>query len=440
MNKKIHLTGFMLYCPAPHMILSWVYPPEKIRHQWHEVEYWAEIAQTLERGKFDLFFFADSLGGGIDPVTVRRAIQFPRHDPLTLVPYLAAVTKKLAFAVTMSTTFYPPYLLARKLASIDHITKGRIGWNIVSSITSSEARNFGMEDLPPHDERYERAQEFMEVVYKLWNSWDDGAVLMDMEKGLFADPDKIHPINFHGRWHDVQGPLAVLPSPQGVPYLFQAGSSDRGRDFAAKHAECVFGTSLEPQQMRALVGDIRDRAEKNGRDPMSIKFIWSAQPLVAPSESEARTRHSEIRERIPIEAQISLMSTHFNCDLTQFDLDTPVRELVIDVQGTQGMFEAYQRGRDDITLREIARTYLSSREDSPLVGTPEQVSDYFAYLIEEGGGDGFQISPSYYAPDFYKDIVDMLIPVMQKRKLVQSEYGDEKSLRERMQANRAGFA
>ncbi|MBT6986143.1 MAG: LLM class flavin-dependent oxidoreductase [Rhodospirillaceae bacterium] len=433
MNKKLHLTGFMLYCPAPHMIMSWVYPPDKIRHQWYEIEYWAEIARTLERGKFDMFFFADGLGGGINRASVRYAIQFPTHDPLTLVPYLAAVTEKLGFAVTMSTTFYQPYMLARKLASIDHITKGRIGWNIVSSISSGEARNFGMDALPPHDERYDRADEFMDVVRKLWKSWDDGAVLMDMENALFAVPEKIHKIDHKGKWFDVQGPLAVLPSPQGVPYLFQAGSSDRGRDFAAKHAECVFGSSAGTKQMRAMVDDIRDRAERYGRDPEKIKFIWSAQPLVAASESEARTRHAEIRARIPLEAQLSLMSAHFNCNLTRYDLDVPVRQLDLDIQGTRGMLETYMRGNKDITLREIAGTYLSSSDDSPMVGTPEQVADYFAYLIEEGGGDGFQITPSYYAPDFYMDIVDLLVPVLQKRGMLRKDYGNEATLRDRMQ-------
>ena len=434
MIKKIHLTGFMIYCPAPHMIMSWVYPREKIRHQWHDIEYWAEIARTLERGKFDLFFFADGLGGGTNPESVRYAIQFPTHDPLTLVPYLAAVTDRLGFAVTMSTTFYPPYLLARKLASIDHVTKGRIGWNIVCSIASGEARNFGMDRLPPHDERYDRAEEFMEVVYRLWRSWDDDAVLMDMDNGIFAQPEKIHKIDHKGQWFNVQGPLAVLPSPQGVPYLFQAGSSERGREFAAKHAECIFGAASGTKQMHALVDDIRNRAERYGRDPERIKFIWSAQPLVAHSEAEARTRHAEIRARIPLEAQLSLLSAHLNCDLKKYDLDTPVRELDLVVEGTRGMLESYMRGRPDVTLRDIARTYLSSSDDSPMVGTPEQVAEYFVYLLEEGGGDGFQITPSYYAPDFYRDIVDQLVPVLQKRNLMRTDYGNETTLRERMQS------
>jgi long-chain alkane monooxygenase len=432
MTRMIHLTGFMLYSPAPHMIMSWVYPRAKIRHQWHEIEYWSEIARTLERGCFDMMFFADGLGGGTNRASVRYAIQFPTHDPLTLIPYLAAVTDRLCFAATMSTTFYPPYLLARKLTSLDHITKGRIGWDIVSSIASGEARNFGMDTLPPHDERYDRADEFMDVVQALWRSWDDDALLMDHENGVFANPDKIRKIDFKGKWFKVQGPLAVQPSPQRIPYLFQAGSSDRGREFAARHAECVFGAAAGTARMRELVDDIRTRAARYGRDPNQIKFVWSAQPLIATSEHEARSRHAEIRGRIPLEAQLALMSAHFNYDVSKLPLDVPIQELALKVEGTRGMLESYMRGDPTVTLRRIASTYLSSSDNSPMVGTPKQVADYFAYLIDEGGGDGFQITPSYYAPDFYADIVDLLVPELQRRGMMRTAYGNAPTLRHTM--------
>ncbi|MBE3604721.1 LLM class flavin-dependent oxidoreductase [bacterium] len=188
-EKLMHLTGFVIYCPAPHTMMSWIYPRDKIRWSWHQNEYWRSIAQTLERGKFDMMFFADGWGGG-NEASVRYAIQFPNHDPLVLIPYLAGFTRKLGFAVTMSTTFYPPFMLARKLATLDHISGGRIGWNIVTSFGASEARNFGMDRMVPHDERYERADEFMEVCYRLWDSWESDALKMDMENGVFADPKK----------------------------------------------------------------------------------------------------------------------------------------------------------------------------------------------------------------------------------------------------------
>ena len=429
MIRPMHLSGFMIYCPAPHMIMSWVYPRAKIRHQWTDVEYWVEIAQTLERGKFDLFFFADGWGGGTNDATVRYAIQFPTSDPLCLIPYLAAETTKLGFAATMSTTFYPPYMLARKLATLDHVTKGRIGWNIVSSIAKGEARNFGMDDLPPHDERYDRADEYMEVCYQLWNSWEDDALLMDMENGIFADPAKIHKINFEGQWNRVQGPLTVIPSPQRQPYLFQAGQSERGREFAAKHAECIFAAATGTKEMREFSDDIAARCERNGRDPGHLKILWGAQPLVADNEAEAQTRQREIRERIPLEASLALMSAHFNYNLNELDIDKPVGDL--NVPGTQGMLEAYTQSKPDITLREIAGSYLSGSDGGSMVGTASQVADHLIYLLEEGGGDGFQITPSYYAPDYFADLNQMLIPELQRRGVFRSEY-DDSTLRSRM--------
>lgn len=431
MDKQMHLTGFMLYCPAPHMIMSWVYPREKIRHQWTEIEYWAEIAQTLERGKFDMFFFADGWGGGTNNASVRYAIQFPTSDPVCLIPYLAALTKRLGLAATMSTTFYPPYMLARKLATLDHVTKGRIGWNIVSSISKGEARNFGMEDMPPHDERYDRADEFMEVCYKLWNSWEDDALKMDMENGVFADPSKIHKINHEGQYYRVQGPLTVIPSPQRKPYLFQAGQSERGREFAARHAECIFAAGTSTRQMREFCDDIAARAERYGRSPDSIKIIWGAQPLVAESESEARARQAEIRARIPLEASLALMSGHFNYDLNTLDIDLPVADLGITFPGIQGIVEAYARTTPRITLRQIAGSYLSGNDGGPMIGTASQVADHLVYLLEEGGGHGFQITPSYYAPDFFADLNRMLIPELQKRGVFRKEYTSQ-TLRDTM--------
>ncbi|MDO9459598.1 MAG: LLM class flavin-dependent oxidoreductase [Alphaproteobacteria bacterium] len=422
MIKQMHVTGFMIYCPAPHMIMSWVYPREKIRHQWTDVEYWVEIAQTLERGKMDMFFFADGWGGGTNDASVRYAIQFPASDPVSLVPYLAAVTKKLGLAVTMSTTFYPPFMLARKLATLDHITKGRIGWNIVTSVSRGEARNFGMDDMPPHDERYDRADEYMEVVNKLWESWDDDALLMDMENGIFADPAKVHKIDHAGQYYNVQGPLTVTPSPQRKPYIFQAGASERGRDFAARHAECVFAVANNTQQMRSFCDDIATRAEKYGRDPGQIKIIWGAQPLVAHSHSEALARQQEIRARIPIEASLALLGGHLNYNLNTLDIDLPIADLNLKITGIQGMLEAAVKVDPNVTLRKMASTYLSGSDNGPMIGTAKQVADHMVYLMEEGGGDGFQITPSYYGPDYFADLNQMLIPELQRRGVFRTEY------------------
>ena len=403
------------------MIMSWVYPEDQMRSgRWHEMSYWTDIAQTLERGCFDMFFFADGWGGGTNAASKQYAIQFPTHDPVELVPYLAAKTSKLGFAVTMSTSFYAPYMLARKLATLDHVTEGRIGWNIVCSLSAGEARNFGMDGLPEHDERYDRADEFLDCVHALWESWEPDAMEMDMATGRFADPGKVRKIDFEGKWYRCQGPLNVIPSPQRKPYLFQAGSSDRGLRFAASHAECVFASGAGVEQMRNLEDRLKSHMEDNGRDPNTAKILWGAQPLVAASESEAREKFQAIRARIPLEAKLSLVAGHFNLHLPDIDIDAPVAHL--DVQGTRGMMESYTKTNPKISLREIADSYLSGSDDSPLVSTPDKVADYLIYLMEEGGGTGFQLTPSYYAPAFFNDIVDQLVPVLQKRGVMRTEY------------------
>ncbi len=417
-RRLMHLTGFMLYAPAPHTQLSWVYPPEKIRHHWHEVEYWEEIARTLEEGRFDLFFFADGWAGGGEAGT-RWAIQFPTHDPLTLIPRLSGVTEHLGFGATMSTTFYPPYMLARKLASLDHVTKGRIGWNIVTSINGREGRNFGIE-LPPHDERYDRADEYLDLCCQLWESWDDDAVVMDMEKRVFADPDKVHRVDFSGRWYASMGPLNVIPGPQRRPVLFQAGASERGRTFAARWADCVFAAGGRPQSALGFRNDLSARMEANGRDPATLQIITACGPIVAPSEAEAAERAAEISERIPPEAAIANMSAHWNVDLKAYHPDTPISALG-DVDGTRGMVELY-RDRGDPTLAEVAGEYLNMASQDEFVGTPAKVADTLQWLFEDGQIDGFQLSPQWYAPDYYRSIVDLLVPELQRRGLTRIGY------------------
>lgn len=416
------------------MIMSWVYPKDEMfAGTWTDIGYWAHIAKTLQRGKFDMLFFADGWAGGVNATGIKYGIQFPVHDPTTIVPYLSAVAPKLGYALTMSTTFFQPYMLARKLASLDHVTKGKIGWNIVCSISSGEAKNFGMEELPPHDVRYGRADEFMEVCHKLWNSWEPDALMMDMERGIFADPERIHKINHVGEHFKVQGPLTVAPMPQGRPYLFQAGASDRGRRFAVDHADCIFAVGTGIAQMRDFVDDIKSRADNAGRDPESVRILWSAQPVVAETASEAKVRMQEIRERIPFEASLALMSGHFNIDLSGFDADTPVSQLEgLEITGTKGMFESYTSRNPDITLRKIADSYLSSSDDSALAGTGDQVADAMIQHLEDGGGDGFQITPSYYAPQFFDDIVARLIPALQRRGVYREDY-QGKTMRDYME-------
>ncbi len=382
-----------------------------------------------------MFFFADQFAAyeafeGSMERTIRYATQFPVHDPVVLIPSLAAVTEKLGFAVTMSVTYYPPFLLARKLSTLDHLTKGRIGWNIVTSYHANEAKNFGMEMMLSHEERYQRAAEYMELCYALWGSWDDDAVVMDMENGIFADPAKVRTIDFQGKWFQCRGPASVIPSPQGRPFLIQAGASGAGRDFAAKHAECIFGVQLTVENMRVFSDDVRARAVSNGRASSDLKILWGAMPIVAKTHAEAKDIQREAHERIPLEAGLTLMSGHLNYDLSQLDLDAPLED--IDVPGIRGVLTMFADADGNMpTLRDAATRYGGGLAMPQLVGTPGEVADQLAHLHTHGGGDGFQFSPIYYGPQFFEDIVDMLIPELQERGVFREDYA-ETSLRDRL--------
>ncbi|HVA80338.1 MAG TPA: NtaA/DmoA family FMN-dependent monooxygenase, partial [Candidatus Binataceae bacterium] len=283
----------------------------------------------------------------------------------------------------------------------------------VTSFGNSEARNFGMDKMIPHDERYDRADEYMELCYRLWDSWEPDAVTMDMENGIFADPKKVHRINFRGKWFNCQGPLDVIPSPQGRPLLIQAGASERGREFAARHAECVFGAGG-----RFFTDDLARRALKHGRDPSKIKIIWGLQPIVAETAAEAEAIEQAVLDRIPPQVGLHLMSSHFDMDLTRYDLETPVSE--IEGGAIQGIVETFKRAKP-VTLREAAQRY--GRGMMPhVVGTPVRVADQMEEMLDRMGGDGFQLSPPYYAPDYYEDLVRLLIPELQRRGVFRTEY------------------
>lgn len=438
MSRYMHLSGFMIHCPAPHTQLSWVHAHDSVPHQWHEPGYWQTIGQTLERGKFDMFFFADQWAAydiykdTMDPV-LEYAVQFPIHDPTVLVPAISAVTEKLGFVVTMSTTFYPPYMLSRKLSTLDHVTQGRIGWNIVTSFHRNEMRNFGVDEVVPHGERYARAEEYIEVCKQLWQSWDPDAVEMDMRRGRFANPEKVRKINFKGKWYSCSGPSSVIPSPQGHPYLIQAGASEAGRNYAAAHAEAVFALQLTTKSMREFAEDLATRGERFGRDPDDIKIMWGLIPIVGRSEEEAREKEARLLERIPIEASLALMSAHFGIDLSRYDLDAPM-DITEDtsIKGIVAAFEVLKDGT--FTLRDAVTRYGAGVAMPHVVGSPTQVADQLEVLMDEGGGDGFQLSPGYYAPDYYRDLVDLLIPELRKRGRFRKAYTG-KTLRDHMKQN-----
>ena len=446
MKRIMHLNAFLIHSPMNHTVGSWTHPASTVGSSFAQPELWQDIAKTLERGKFDAIFFADQLAtygnyrARTDEALI-HAVQFPVHDPVLLVPMLAAVTEKLGFAVTLSATYYPPYMAVRKLSTLDHLTKGRIGWKIVTSVHVGEAHNMGLAGMIAHDRRYERADEYMEVCHKLWQSWEIHAVVVDKESGVFVDPGKVHPINHQGKWFSCPGISPVAPSPQGHPVLFQAGASGAGRDFCAKHAEAAFGVQLTTRAMKAYADDMRTRVKKLGKDPSSLKFIWGIQAIVGGTEEEARRKQHDINDRVPVEGGLALLSGHTNHDLSQYDLDQPVED--IEVEGVRGLFEMFTKmyqsgdlGRDKLTMREVGKIYGATIGCPQIVGTPEQVADQMEAILDETGGHGFNITPSTM-PGSLTEFVDGVVPILQKRGVHRTEYTGQ-TLREHLQQEVCG--
>lgn len=426
----MHLNAFMLYCAGPATRLSWVYPEEKIRHQWWEMSYWEEIATTLEAGSFDALFFADNIGGyGNDEVSIRSGMHFPLLDPTVLVPRLAAGTDRLGFVVTMSTTFSSPYQLARTMQTLDHVTEGRIAWNIVTSVNPHEGDNVGV-PLPPHDARYERAHEFMDAVYALWDSFEPDALVMDHDNGVLTDPARVHRVDFEGRWHRSAGPLSVMPGPQGRPVLAQAGASDAGRAFAARHAEMIFAPAGTDEQRRETVADLRSRASDAGRDPYDLKIVFTHGPMVAETRAEAEAIQGEVLARPGYDLDVAALRSTAGFDLSTLTPDTRLSAILDRVTGMRGPFEAAV-GDDDPTIAEFAARFRNMAADSRFVGTASDVADELEHLIDATDADGFQFAPTYYAPDYFRTMADHLVPELQRRGRVRTGYAGN-TLRENL--------
>ena len=375
MKKMMHLNGFVMFGPMNHSVGSWTHPDSNVAESFARPDIWQDVARTLERGKFDGLFFADTLAAfgnyrnRMDDA-LTHAIQFPMHDPMLVIPMLAAVTERLGFAAT-----------------------------------------------------------FMEVCHKLWNSWEPDAVVADKTSGIFVDASKVHSINHRGKWFSCPGISAVEPSPQGHPVLFQAGASEAGRDFCAKHAEAAFGVQLTTRALKSFADDMRERLPKFGRAPDSLKFIWGIQTIIGGTEEEAKRKHREFNELVPFEGGLALLSGHSNHDLSQYDLDEPIED--IQVEGIQGlldiftkMYKAGDLGKDKLTMREVGKIYGATIGCPQIVGTPEQVADQLQAILDETGGDGFNLTPSVM-PDNFAEFVDEIVPVLQQRGVYRREYSGE---------------
>jgi long-chain alkane monooxygenase len=419
--RRMFLNAFSMNCVSHIQQGLWVRDDTRQR-EYHSLEPWLELARILERGRFDALFLADVTGvydvykGGPE-TALREAVQVPTNDPMLLLPALATVTEHLGLAFTSSVYQAHPFTFARQLSTLDHLTGGRAAWNIVSSYLPNSSANLGLDSLPAHDDRYDRADEYLEVCYKLWEgSWEDDAVVVDREAGIYADSAKVHRIDHHGTHFDVAGPHLCEPSPQRTPLLFQAGTSERGREFCARHAECAFIVSSRKGATK-LIADVRSRAERYGRRPTDVRFFQALTPVVGGTEAEARAKADELAEQLSPEAGLVHLAGNVGVDLGSLDLDEPLESFRYEgVQGfVKSLIDSAPPGTR--TLGDLARRNMTGQFT---VGSPEQVADYMQSFFD-AGVDGFNLVYTT-TPGTFVDFIDAVVPVLQERGLVQTEY------------------
>ncbi|HTX03393.1 MAG TPA: LLM class flavin-dependent oxidoreductase [Candidatus Acidoferrales bacterium] len=421
----MHLCGFLIAGPVTHSHAIWRNPAGDV--PFLSMNFYREIATTLERGLFDFVFFADRVGisdryGGNLEIGIRYGDQdATRLDPVPVLGAMSAMTAHIGLGATRSTTYDQPYNVAREFATLDHISAGRAAWNVVTSMNDGEAMNFGEVVHMPHDERYDRADEFLEVAFKLWDSWDPDAMILDRSTGVYADPSRVHYINHAGRWFKSRGPLNIPRGPQGRPVIIQAGSSGRGKAFAARWADVVFTIQQSPKLLQAFCDDVRASVDGSGRKGSDCKILNAVMPFVAPTEAEAREKQRLHNELINPMVGLSTLSSHVNHDFSLHKLDEPIEN--VQSSGTQGMFAAVMRMTTEqrLTLGDIGKLYARSVLVPQVVGTPSAVAAELARFVDEGGCDGFVITPAFI-PETFADFVDYVVPELQSRGLFRTEY------------------
>lgn len=420
-HTKFHLGMFTKFGAT-----SWPGTGDEFGSQSADGSYHIELARRLEAAKFDFILFEDTVMvadryGGSSELDLKHAVLSPKNDPIPLLPLMAQATSNIGLIATASTTFYPPYLLARLLSTVDSLTRGRVGWNVVTSSEKNAAANFGMEKLLPPTQRYDIADEFVELTKQLWDSWDEDALVADPETGVYVDHTKVHAINFEGQHFKSRGPLNTLRSPQGRPVICQAGASDRGREFAAKHAQVVLGmmTGGVPG-MKAYRQDLRQRAEAFGRDPDEIKVVFLTPVNITP-EGATRKPRTEAEKINAFEHNVVMASSSLDIDFSQYDLDAPVPQDLSAGGHTSALDHMKKAGKEEgKSLRQLFAT-AKGGSGMDFSGTPQQVADKMMAVMDEVGGDGFLIEGSGYNHQL-DDLVNGVIPALQKAGAVRTEY------------------
>ncbi|WP_079436445.1 LLM class flavin-dependent oxidoreductase [Zoogloea sp. LCSB751] len=428
LRKRLKL-GVLINASGSH-VAGWRHP-DAHPDATSSLQHYLGVAKKAEEGRFDIVFFADSaaLYDGTPAHQERNAAGLAgtepkRHlEPFTLLAAIAAHTRHIGLVGSATTTYFEPFHVARKVASLDHISGGRAGWNLVTSANPAEATNFNREQHVPHAERYERAAEFVDVVKSLWDSVDDGAYVRDKESGRYADLSRVHPIGHVGKHFSVTGPLNVSRPPQGHPVIAQAGSSDVGRELAAVSADLVFTAQRSLSDGQAFYQDLKSRVREHGRDPEHVLVLPGLVPFVGRSEAEARETFEALQAKIQPEVGLALIAELLGeIDLTGLPLDAPLPE-IIGSDGSKSRFDLLKRlaEKGGLTIRQLYEQTASASGHGFVIGSPAQVADYIETWFREGAADGFNILPPYL-PGGFNDFVDLVVPELQKRGLVQEAY------------------
>jgi FMN-dependent oxidoreductase (nitrilotriacetate monooxygenase family) len=419
-HRQLKLGMFLR--PAAHHIAGWRHPDAWAGGGLDFGRY-VEMAKTAERGLFDLLFSADALTGDrYDRESLSRTSYVAWIEPMSLLTALAPVTRHIGLVCTATTTYEEPYLVARRFASLDLISGGRSGWNVVTSANDAEAANFGRERHPPKAERYKRAAEFVDVVRGLWDSWDDDAFTLDKASGRFYDPDKRHVLDHKGEHFRVKGPLTVARSPQGQPVIVQAGASDEGRQLAAETAEVVFCAHQSVADARAFYADVKGRMQRVGRDPEHLKIMPGLGVMVGRTRAEAQAQWQQLQDLIPPEVGVQLASKYLAWDLRGLDIDGPVPVVPQDRGApTRSALLSETARADGLTIRQLYQRIAGGRGHFQLVGSPTDIADTMQDWLESGAADGFNIIPPFF-PDPLDAFVDLVIPELQRRGIYRTRY------------------
>ena len=426
--RQMSLVGFMQAGNVTVYSGSWRHPATE--HGFLDAGYYQKLGRTLEEGCFDLMFFDDRLAmpgiyGGSVAEAVRLGARPVKLDLSIVLGLVAGATSSIGLGATYSTTYYTPFHVARTFATLDHLSGGRAAWNVVTSVNDSEAQNYGMKEVLEHDARYDRADEFLEATTGLWDTWEDDALVLDRASGTFADPDKVHELNYEGDWFSVRGPLTVPRCPQGRPVLLQAGSSGRGQEFAARWAELIFTGDPGIDVARSHYKGQKESIALAGRDPDQVRMLPMAYTVVGESTAHAQEREQLfLNDLVDPKASLTLLSELMNHDFSSMALDDPITdELIESVSGIRGLVQNLRKhiGGDTLTLADLAGHRATLLQGPRFVGTATEVADQMQEWFEGDACDGFVIAATH-VPGAYEDVVRLVVPELQRREVFREKY------------------